>query len=143
MSTTTVSLDTNLIISVLNQELEFADRALSALDKFRKTGNLVVCGPVYAELLGLPSRTQLILDEFLSSGGIEVDWRFEEAVWRTAGIGYQSYVQRRLDKTGKLSRRILTDFLIGAHAVVRGYALLTMDERLYRASFPGILIESF
>jgi predicted nucleic acid-binding protein len=143
MSTTTISLDTNLIVSVLNQELEFCDRAQSAINKFRKSGRLVVSGPVYAELLGLPSRTQQILDEFFSVGGIEVDWRFEEAVWRAAGVGYQSYVRRRLDQTGKLPRRILTDFLIGAQAVVRGYTLLTLDGRLYRASFPGIRIESF
>jgi len=139
----TISIDTNMIVSVLNQELEFCDRAQAAVNKFRKSGRLVVSGPVYAELLGLPSRTQLILEEFFSSGGIEVDWRFEEAVWRTAGVGYQSYVQRRLDKTGELPRRILTDFLIGAQAFVRGYTLLTMDGRLYRTSFPGIRVESF
>jgi len=143
MSTTTVSLDTNLIVSVLNQELEFCNRAQSVINRFRKSGRLVVSGPVYAELLGLPSRTQPILDEFFSVGGIEVDWRFEEAVWRAAGDGYQSYVQRRLAATGLLPRRILTDFLIGAQAVVRGYTLLTLDGRIYRASFPGIQIESF
>jgi len=143
MSSTTVSLDSNLIVSVLNQELEFCDRAQAALNKFRKSGRLVVSGPVYAELLGLPSRTQSILDDFFTVGGIEIDWRFEEAVWRTAGVGYQSYVGRRLDQTGELPRRILTDFLIGAQALVRGYTLLTMDGRLYRASFPEIRIESF
>jgi predicted nucleic acid-binding protein len=143
MSSTTVSLDSNLIVSVLNQELEFCDRAQAALNKFRKSGRLVVSGPVYAELLGLPSRTQMILDEFFTVGGIAVDWRFDETIWRAAGIGYQSYVRRRLGQTGKLPRRILTDFLIGAQAVIRGYTLLTLDGRLYRASFPGIHIESF
>jgi predicted nucleic acid-binding protein len=139
----TVSLDTNVLVSLLNQELEFCDRAHAAINKFRRSGKLVVSGPVYAELLGLPSRTQLILDEFFTSAGIEVDWRFEEAVWRTAGTGYQSYVRRRLGKTGQLPRRILTDFLIGAQAVVRDYTLLTLDGRLFKASFPGIRVESF
>ena len=143
MSTMTVSLDTNLIVSLLNQEPEFCERAQAAVRKFRKTGKLVVSGPVYAELLGLPSRTQQILDEFFTSAGIEIDWRFEESVWRKAGAGYQRYVQRRLDKTGQLPRRILTDFLIGAQAVVRGYTLLTLDGRLFKAFFPGIRIESF
>jgi predicted nucleic acid-binding protein len=143
MSTTTVSLDANLIVSVLNQELDFCDQAQAAINKFRKSGRVVVSGPVYAELLGLPSRTQLILDEFFTAGGIEVDWDFDEAVWQAAGIGYQSYVRRRLAQTGQLPRRILADFLIGAHALVRGYTLLTMDGRLYRASFPDIRIELF
>lgn len=143
MSTTTFSLDTNLIVSLLNQEPEFCDRALTAINRARESSRLVVSGPVYAELLGLPSRTQPILDEFFRYGGIEVDWRFEEAIWRTAGIAFQGYVQRRLDSTGALPRRILTDFLIGAQAVVRGYTLLTMEKRLYKVSFPGIRIESY
>jgi hypothetical protein len=143
MSTTTVSLDTNVLVSLLNQEKEFSNRALAAIDRSRKLGRLVVSGPVYAELLGLPSRTQQILDEVFSSGGIEIDWRFEEAVWRTAGTGYQSYVRRRLASSGLLPRRILADFLIGAHAQVHGYTLLTLDGRHYKACFPGIRIESF
>jgi predicted nucleic acid-binding protein len=40
------------------------------------------------------------------------------------------------------SRRILPDFLIGAHAVVRGYRLLPLDERLYRSAFPALKMET-
>ncbi|MGB8262107.1 MAG: PIN domain-containing protein [Terracidiphilus sp.] len=143
MSTTTVSLDTNVIVSLLNQEDGLNLRAQAAIDRFRKLRRLVVCGPVYAELLGLPTRTQPILDEFFRNGDIEVDWRFEEGVWRTAGVAYQGYVERRLASTGALPRRILTDFLIGAHTVVRGYTLLTLDARIFKVSFPEISIESF
>lgn len=35
-------------------------------------------------------------------------------------------------------RRILADFLIGAHALQRGAALLTLDDRVYRAAFPNV-----
>jgi predicted nucleic acid-binding protein len=106
----------------------------------RKQGPLVVSGPVYAELLGLPSRTQAILDEFFTVGGIQVDWRFEEAIWRAAGSGFQVYVRRRMAMDGQVPRRILTDFLIGAHALVRGFTLLTFDQRLYAAAFPELNI---
>jgi hypothetical protein len=143
MSTTTVSLDTNVVVSLLNQEKGISERAQAAIDRSRESGRLVVSGPVYAELLGLPSRTQPVLDEFFWSGGIDVDWSFEEEVWRTAGVAYQGYVQRRIMSTGQLPRRILTDFLIGAQTVVRGYKLLTLDKRLYLSSFPGISVESF
>jgi predicted nucleic acid-binding protein len=37
-------------------------------------------------------------------------------------------------------RRILADFLIGAHACERGYRLLTLDDRLYRAAFPDLAL---
>jgi predicted nucleic acid-binding protein len=143
MNTTTVSLDTNVVIALLNQDQSLSKSAGAAIERCRISGRLVVSGPVYAELLGLPSRTQPVLDEFFSSGGIAVDWRFEEEVWRTAGAAYQGYVQRRITSIGKLPRRILTDFLIGAHAVIRGYTLLTLDRGIYEGSFPGIRIESF
>jgi predicted nucleic acid-binding protein len=143
MSTTTVSLDTNVLVSVLNQEAEFSQRAQAAIERLRASCRLVVSGPVYAELLGLPSRTQPVLDEFFRDGCIEVDWRFDADIWRAAGLAYQGYVGRRLAKTGELPRRILTDFLIGAYASVRGFALMTMDARIYRRSFPGIHIETF
>ena len=35
-------------------------------------------------------------------------------------------------------RRILADFLIGAHALDRGASLATMDEEHYRTAFPKL-----
>jgi predicted nucleic acid-binding protein len=140
MSSTTTSIDTNVLVYLLNQDDTLNRRALAAIEKSRKRGTLVVSGPVYAELMGLPSRTQKILDEFFTIGGIEIDWRFDETVWRTAGLAFQGYVRRRLAGTGQLPRRILTDFLIGAHALVRGHTLLTTDSRQYGAAFPALKI---
>jgi predicted nucleic acid-binding protein len=139
----TISLDTNVVIALLNEEQTLNQSALVAIERSKRLSKLVVSGPVYAELMGLPARSQPALDEFFSVGGIEVDWRFEEAVWRAAGVAFQSYVKRRIASTGLLPRRILTDFLIGAHTLVNGYTLLTLDRRHYEASFPGIRLESF
>jgi predicted nucleic acid-binding protein len=33
---------------------------------------------------------------------------------------------------------VLPDFLIGAHAVVRGYSILTRDPKGYRGYFPSV-----
>jgi predicted nucleic acid-binding protein len=140
MSSTITSLDTNVLVYLLNEDAALNERALAAINNSRKAGRLVVSGPVYAELLGLPARTQPILDEFFTMGGIEVDWRFDEVVWRAAGMGYQGYAQRRIAHTGQLPRRILTDFLIGAHSLVRGFTLLTADSRHYAAAFPTLPI---
>ena len=38
------------------------------------------------------------------------------------------------------ARRILADFLIGAHALHNGFSLLTLDDRLYRAAFRRLAI---
>jgi predicted nucleic acid-binding protein len=37
-------------------------------------------------------------------------------------------------------RRILADFLIGAHAQKRGYRLLTLDEGFYPTAFPRLVL---
>jgi predicted nucleic acid-binding protein len=140
MSLTTTSVDTNVIAYLLNQDDALNQRALAAIERSREAGRLVVSGPVYAELLGLPSRTQAILDEFFTIGGIEIDWRFDETIWRAAGVAFQGYVERRLAATGQLPRRILADFLIGAHGLVRGYTLLTTDSRHYAVAFPKLPI---
>src|SRR5208283_2496874 len=50
--------------------------------------------------------------------------------------------ERRRKRRDPSSRRILADFLIGAHAHTRSYRLLTLDERLYKAAFPTLTIET-
>ncbi|MGZ4890608.1 MAG: hypothetical protein ACXWBH_15610 [Candidatus Angelobacter sp.] len=37
-------------------------------------------------------------------------------------------------------RRILADFLIGAHASHRGYRLLTLDDHLYPSAFSSLTV---
>jgi hypothetical protein len=140
MSTTTVSLDTNVLVSLLNQEKGISDRALAAIDKCRKSSRLVVSGPVYAELMAGPFREESHLDMFFMDTGVGIDWIMGEDIWREAGRAYLGYVQRRKECGAEPPRRILADYLIGAHALVRGYCLLTTDGRHYKAAFPTLHI---
>jgi predicted nucleic acid-binding protein len=55
---------------------------------------------------------------------------------------FQAYAERRRRQRDHGTRRILANFLIGAHAGIRGYRLLSLDERLYRAAFPALKIET-
>lgn len=50
-----------------------------------------------------------------------------------AGVAYGAYKRR-----GGSKDAILADFLIGAHAVVEGLALLTRDPRRIRTAFPDV-----
>jgi len=61
-------------------------------------------------------------------------------VWGTAGLAYQAFAVRRKKHRDPGPRRILADFLIGAHAVRNDLPLLTLDDRTYRASFPRLTI---
>ena len=82
------------------------------------------------------------MDSFLEDTAIAVDWDLDEAVWRIAGRAFQAYAERRRKQRASGTRGILADFLIGAHAQTRGYRLLTLDERIYRAAFPKLTIET-
>jgi predicted nucleic acid-binding protein len=50
-----------------------------------------------------------------------------------AGRAFRLYRER-----GGARDKVLPDFLIGAHAMVRGYAILTRDPDGYRTYFPGV-----
>ena len=69
-----------------------------------------------------------------------VEFDLDKGIWRTAGRAFQAYAIRRRKQGDPVSRRILADFLIGAHAFQRGYRLLTLDDRLYQAAFSSLTI---
>ncbi len=71
-----------------------------------------------------------------------VEWEIEEQIWREAGNAFQGYLARRRKQRGTEPRRILADFLIGAHASMNGYRLLTLDAGLYRMAFPKLVVET-
>jgi predicted nucleic acid-binding protein len=137
------ALDTNVIIALRSGTASASQLASRTLTHAAAAGPLCVCGAVFCELLGLPGRDPEELRRWFDTLGISVEWRFEAADWELAGLAYQGYVNRRRASAGGMPRRIATDFLIGAHASVRGHMLLTADQRLYRAAFPNLRIESF
>ena len=102
----------------------------------------MVAAPVFAELTAAPGRSEAFVDSFLDENGIAIDWDFDEQIWRSAGRAFQAYAGRRRKQRDSGPRRLLADFLIGAHANLRGYRLLTLDERLHRAAFPTLKIET-
>ncbi|MGB8469421.1 MAG: hypothetical protein WCD71_04610, partial [Candidatus Sulfotelmatobacter sp.] len=89
-----------------------------------------------------PGRSEDFVSLFLEENGIAVDWNLNESIWRLAGRAFQAYAGRRRKPGDRGTRRQLVDFLIGAHASIRGYRLLSLDERLYRAAFPALKIET-
>jgi len=136
----TTALDTNVLIALWGEEHEFNADARQALNAALGRGSLAISAPVYAELLAGPGRDEAFLDRFLSDTGITVEWELGEAVWRKAGQAFHNYAARRRKQGHWGPRRILVDFLIGAHALSKGYRLLTFDAGLYRRTFPSLIL---
>ncbi len=136
----TTAIDTNVIVALWDAEDTLHLAARAALDKAFDQGALVISGLVFAELMAAPGRTQAFLDQFCAATSIAVDWHLGEKVCRAAGAAFQAYAARRRKQRGIGARRILADFLIGAHAMTSGYKLLTLDSGIYAASFPKLPI---
>ena len=134
----TTAIDTNVIVALWDEEDALHRAARAGLESALGAGNLVIAGAVYAELRAGPGRSEPFVDQFCEDAHINVEWELGEKVWRAAGAAFQGYAARRREPGPKQARRILADFVIGAHALVSGYKLLTMDARLYRASFPKL-----
>ncbi len=100
----------------------------------------MVSAPVFAELLAAPARTEGFLNTFFKDTGISIEFDLDEPIWRVAGRAFQAYAGRRRKQRDPGPRRILADFLIGAHASQRGYRLLTLDEDLYQIAFPSLIV---
>jgi len=138
----TTAIDTNVIIALWDNDPELSGAAETALEAAFRRGSLIVSAPVFAELIAAPDRTEAFVSSFLGENGIVVDWNLNEPIWMAAGRAFQAYAERRRKQRDRGTRRILADFLIGAHADARGYRLLSLDERLYRAAFPTLRIEA-
>lgn len=133
-----IALDTNIIVYALAGIARTAQAAAQALeDAAFRGGVLVLSAPVYAELLAIPHSTQVDLDAFISETKMRVDWDLSQSCWTVAGLAFAAYARRRKrQKTGP-PRRILADFLIGAHSLEVGN-LLTADPSFYRTNFPEL-----
>ena len=134
------ALDTNVLVTLLLADSEVdVKRAQTALEAASALGEVFVSPVVYAELLAAPLRDEAFLEVFLKDTRIRVDARFTRAMWRSAGLAFGAYARRRRAQPGDPGpRRILADFLIGAHATELRTRLLTFDNGVYKAAFPEL-----
>jgi len=128
---TAVLIDSNVLLDVMTEDPRWftwsADALASAADSFR----LVINPVIYGEVSVRYSRIE-DLDEALPKGIIEREAIPYEAAF-LAGKCFLAYKRR-----GGTKGSTLPDFLIGAHAAVAGYRLLTRDAARFRTYFPRL-----
>lgn len=124
-----------MIISLLDAADTRHDDALKAIAQYQAEG-FVVSPVVYAELCA--GRQWSVYQRWLEHVQMQVVWPMPPEVWDLAGERSAQYTAQR--RSGQAPRRVLADFLIGAHAEYHGLDLLSFDKTVYGRVFPDVIL---
>ncbi len=125
------AVDTNILLDVFLPDKTHGPRSQLSLKNAYDRGAILVSDVVYAELVPLFGN-RAPLDQALrrisaTVSPIDTDIAFE------AGVRWWKYRQ-----AGRSRSRIITDFLIGAHALIRSDSFLTRDQGFFTTYFPEL-----
>jgi predicted nucleic acid-binding protein len=121
--------DTNVLIDVFHTSGSFTEWSAARLAAARTEGPLLINPLIYAEMAA-GYATHEGLDAALPPSL----FRREELPWEAAFAAGHAFIRYR--RSGGDKRAPLPDFYIGAHALIKGYRLLTRDVAKYRSYFP-------
>lgn len=123
--------DTNILIDVWEDDPQWADWSIQQLRGQSQIHALAIDSIVYAELTHAFHRFE-DLDAAIAQLDLAVLPTPRPALF-LAGKAFAKY-----RKLGGGKNNVLPDFLVGAHAAVGRYPLLTRDPRRYKAYFPSV-----
>lgn len=152
------AVDTNILLDILLPDPVYGDGSKSILDQAYSEGSLIICEAVYAELLCQFADADT-MEAFLSDTGIRLV-PTEPAALAQAAFAWKTYVQRRgthlqcprcgyrqkvkcpqCGVTVTSRQHIVTDFLVGAHALAEADCLLSRDRGFYGTYFPSLRVK--
>lgn len=131
------AIDSNIISALWSKE-PTASKAAALLRQAHGAGGLVIAAPVHAELHAYPGASPAFVRGFLEQTHIRVDFDMAEAVWMSTAEAFSAYAERRRSSRGGQPKRLLVDFIVGAHAATVADRLLTLDPDRYRTAFPDL-----
>jgi hypothetical protein len=131
------AIDTNILSALWSNELG-AREILQQLGDAKSLGALLITPVVYAELLAYPKATEAFVNRFLSDTSITVDFQLDEPVWVDAGRRFARYAGHRRKSGSGEPKRLLADFVIGAHALLQADRLMSLDPTRYKQYFPEL-----
>ncbi|SRR6266536_22504 len=126
-----VLVDSNVILDLITDDPEWADRSEATLAMLANEAVLVINPIIYAEVSVDLARIE------------DVDDALPPDVFRREGLPYEAgflagKCHRDYRRRGGPRASVLPDFYIGAHAAVRGYRLLARDSTRFRSYFPTL-----
>jgi predicted nucleic acid-binding protein len=98
----------------------------------------VVSAPVFVELSAVPGLSVQLVRKALGEMSIAIDFDLEEDVWLLAAASFAAYAIRRRRSGGGSPKRLLPDFVIASHAVLKADRLMTRDASRYALDFPQL-----
>lgn len=113
--------DTNVLLDIIGGDKEYGAASLQTVERCAKKGPLVINPIVFSEVgVYVPSFEELnvLLPETL--------FRRDPLPWEAAFLASLAHGQYKKNKKSN-KKRMLADFLIGAHAVFSGFGLISRD----------------
>ena len=123
--------DTNVLIDIAVRDSGWLKWSRSQLEQARRRGSVVINQVIFAEF-SIRYETLEQVEGVLP----EDEFRRESLPFEAAFAAARAFAAYR--RRGGARERVLPDFLIGAHAAIRGYPILTRDPAGYRTYFPDV-----
>lgn len=118
---------------MLTADPSFGPASREAIRAAYQAGPLVACDIVWAEL-----RAHFADDASFGEAMLLLGIAFEPIGSEAAAMA--GALWRAARSTRAPRTRVVPDYMIGAHAKLQADALLTRDDRFYRASFKGLSV---
>lgn len=128
------AVDTSILLDVTLSDARHGPQSIRSLRDAFNRGAILVCDVVYAELVPAFGDRDA-LDSALRVIGARTS-PVDNSIAYEAGVRWMRY-----RRAGGPRDRIITDFLIGAHAVISADAFLTRDRGFYATHFPELNTE--